>query len=238
MRSAWVPGDEEYNDFYNDIAKLTVDHIPDIPVATPLPDVSREKRRVAVTWAQRRGYNIAQGRAGNGDGPTPLTVLRPFDPAVDALYYRTEEAVAACSEEPWDVMRDLAGSDNVWAFDSPVTAVALPRAILEDKNTLCYLNLALTHQRWRVLYVVLDPQPDDLTTGTWELRHHPAYGPDDLVWDHEVGTFAHGQRRNGNQAADGGVSAVIEVVALGLAEVGDQLGHGFEVRLVQAVRRE
>ncbi|KLU88252.1 hypothetical protein MAPG_07239 [Magnaporthiopsis poae ATCC 64411] len=238
VRSAWVPGDEEYNDFYNDIAKLAVKHTPDIPVVTPLPEVSHEARRVAVTWAKRRGYSITQGQAGNRNRPTSLTVMRPFDPAVDAIYYPTEEAVAACSGEPWEIMRDLDGSGNGWAFDSPVTAVALPQAILEDKDTPCYFNLALAHQRWRVLYVVLDPQPDDLTIGTWELRHHPAYGPGDLVWDHEAGAFAHGERRNENEAADGDVSAVVELVSLGLAEVGDQLGHGFQVRLVQAVRPE
>ncbi|KAL8393745.1 hypothetical protein RB595_003476 [Gaeumannomyces hyphopodioides] len=230
--SAWEGEDGEGEYLSTTAIELDLNHVDAVLLTTPLLNANREARRVAVTWARRRGYNMAHFKA--GDATLPLAMARRVDPAIDAIYYPAVEFLAAGAQEPRDVMPMRTDLGDAPLY-SPIVAIAVPRAMVEEEDEEIYQRITEVHRRWRVLYVVLDPQPDDVMSDTWELQHHPDYGPGSLVWDARAGAFANVRRGNGTM--DGDVSAVIDAVARGMADMGDSFISA-ELRLARAVRRE
>lgn len=263
VRGSFSPDDQRYNEFdsgSNGTSQFTTPSASDIAVKTPLLDVNREARRVAVAWARKRGYTVRR-RGGDGSGgggtttattttmtranhnvdiPGPLVITRPVDPSHDAIYLPTAEVADNFVKAPWHLWT-MTGDDDGggFQFDSPLTAVALPRALFNGDNEGLFYELDMSQSRLRLLYVILDPQPD-LGSGSWELRDNTIYGPGSFFWDHARRVFVYPEPELSGAGED--MYRAVHCVAEMLGAMEDfrsvvRVPEDFEIRLAHAVKR-
>ncbi|KAL8392550.1 hypothetical protein RB595_002660 [Gaeumannomyces hyphopodioides] len=260
VRGSFSPDDQWYNELDPGTSQFTTPSASDIAVKTPLLDVNREARHVAIAWARKRGYTVKR-RGGDGsdsdtttttttmtcanhnvDIPGPLVITRPVDPSHDAIYLPTAEVGDNFVKAPWSlwtVTADDDGGGGGFQFDSPLTAVALPRALFNSDNDGLFCELDMSQSRLRLLYVILDPQPD-VGSGSWELRDNTIYGPGSFLWDQARRVFVYPEPELSRAGED--MYRAVHGVAEMLSTEEDfrtvlRVPEDFEIRFAHAVKR-
>ncbi|KAL8357541.1 hypothetical protein RB598_002379 [Gaeumannomyces tritici] len=253
VRGSWSPDDEWYAEadgWDNLTSRFTTSSASDIAVNnTPLLDVNREARRVAVAWARKRGYTVGC-RGGDGmttttttttvtdanhdvDIPGALVITRPVDPSHDAIYIPTAEVGDNFVNAPWNLWTGTGGDG--FQIDSRLVAVALPRALFSGDNDVLLFGLDMPQWRLRLLY---GPQPD-VWSGSWELRDNTIYDPGSFCWDSARRVFVYPEPVLSGAGEDmyKAVHGVAEMLGAEEAFRFSSVKPDFEIRLAHAIKR-